>query len=63
MSLISQKSGWSPLSYGLAVRISPEYAVPLNERIILEREYTALVKNLIDYNMDHVSTFIGADRG
>lgn len=47
------------LTYGLAVRIAPEYAVPLNEREALRKEYIGLVDNLMSYNMDFTSTFFG----
>lgn len=49
------------IKYGLAVRIAPEYTLPLNERALLQREFSSLAENLLAFNMDHISTFIGAN--
>jgi hypothetical protein len=47
------------IKYGLAVRIAPEYAVPLNERAALKQEFAQFAENLMSYNMDDVPTTLG----
>jgi hypothetical protein len=49
------------ISYGLAVRLAPEYAVPVNERALLTQEFTNLASNLLAYNIDHSSVFFGVE--
>jgi len=49
------------LCYGLATRLAPEYAVPLNERQLLQQEYMALREHLMSYNIDYTSTILGVD--
>lgn len=49
------------IKYGLAVRVAPEYAVPLNERRLLEADFSNLASNIIAYNMDHTSTILGVN--
>jgi hypothetical protein len=51
------------IAYGLAVRLAPEYAVPLGERRELKNEFIGLVTNLLDYNKDWVSVVMGAEHG
>jgi hypothetical protein len=47
------------LKYGLAVRLAPEYAVPLAERRELKSEFAQFASNLTDYDIDDVSTTLG----
>lgn len=47
------------LVYALAVRIAPEYGIPLNERLLLEKTLAGLATDLFGYNMDYTSTFLG----
>jgi hypothetical protein len=49
------------LAYGLAIRIAPEYAVPLPERRELKSEFSGMVSNLMAYNIEWTSTFLGVD--
>jgi hypothetical protein len=47
--------------YGLAVRISPEYMVPMGERNSLIQTFSSMVSNLLDYDVEHTSLYLGAD--
>lgn len=47
------------LKYGLAVRLAPEYAVPLGEQGALNNTFNSLANNVLSYNVDNVSTFMG----
>jgi hypothetical protein len=49
------------IKYGLAVRLAPEYAVPMGERSDLKQVFSELASNIIAYNMDHTESFIGVD--
>jgi hypothetical protein len=51
------------IANGLAVRIAPEYAVPLAERRELKSEFASMANNLLNYNIDWTSTFLGVDNG
>lgn len=51
------------IAYGLAVRLAPEYAVPLAERRELKLEFANMAQNLLNYNIDWTSTFLGVDNG
>jgi hypothetical protein len=47
------------IKYGLAVRLAPEYAVPLAERRELKSEFAQFASNLTDYDIDDVPTTLG----
>lgn len=49
------------IAYGLAVRLAPEYSVPLNERQLLTSEFAQFADNLMSYNRDWTSTFLGVN--
>lgn len=49
------------IAYGLAVRLAPEYAVSLGERRELKLEFSGLVNNLLDVNIDWSPLNLGAE--
>jgi hypothetical protein len=49
------------IKYGLAVRLAPEYAVPMNERTDIKGTFNSLAENILAYNMDFTPAFIGVD--
>lgn len=50
------------ITYGLAVRLAPEYGMPLTERQVLEAEYNALFTKAVNDDRDIASIFFGVKR-
>lgn len=47
------------ITYGLAVRLAPEYGMPLSERSILETEFAALFQKVVNDDRDVASVYMG----
>ena len=53
---------YDALTYGLAVRLAPEYGLPLTERQMLETEYNALFNRIVTDDRDVASIRFGVQR-
>lgn len=52
----------SPMIYGLAVRLAPEYSLPLPDRSMLFKEYESVLNNALSAGAEDASFYFQVDR-